>query len=136
MTTLTNSEGKLLNCSNEFIETILLPLNPSNNYYTTGDDDIMFIKIGSTKLFELLIVYYTYHINRTMFQNYTVNDNLVTNCDYNLFQIIQVTNTNYNRFITVTHTLELLLTYHKYFWPCTIQEFHHIRIQVVNKLYN
>ena len=28
-------------------ETILLQLNSSNNYYTTGDDDILFIKIGS-----------------------------------------------------------------------------------------
>ena len=47
MTTLTNSEGKVLTCTNEFIETILLQLNSSNNYYTTGDDDIIFIKVGS-----------------------------------------------------------------------------------------
>ena len=40
---LTNSEGKILNYTNEFIETILLQLNSSNNYYTTGDDDVILI---------------------------------------------------------------------------------------------
>ena len=47
MTTLTNFEGKVLTYTNEFIETILLQVNPSNNYYTSGDDDILFIRIGS-----------------------------------------------------------------------------------------
>ena len=58
MTTLTNSEGKILNYTIEFIETILLQLNSSNNYYTTGDDDVIFIKIGSTKvlLLDILII--------------------------------------------------------------------------------
>ena len=65
MTTLTNSEGKALTCTNELIETILLHLNSSNNYYTTGDDDIIFIKIGSTKV---LLSDYTYHINRIIFR--------------------------------------------------------------------
>ena len=50
MTTLTNSEGKVLTYTNEFIETILPQLNSSNNYYTTGDNDITFIKRGSTKI--------------------------------------------------------------------------------------
>ena len=49
MTTLTNSEGKVLTYTNELIETILLQLNSSNNYYTTGNDDVIIIKIGSTK---------------------------------------------------------------------------------------
>ena len=49
MTTLTNSEGKVLTYTNEVIETILLQLNSSNSYYTPGDDDIIFIKIGSNK---------------------------------------------------------------------------------------
>ena len=103
MTTLTNSEGKLLTCTNEFIETILLHLNSSNNYYTTGNDDVIFIKIGSTKI---LILDYTYHINRTIFQNYSINENLINNYDLEfLFLIIQVTNTIYNRFIMLTHTL-------------------------------
>ena len=57
MTTLTNSEGKTLNYTNELIETIL-QLNSSHNYYTTGDDDILFIKIGSTKV---LLLDYTFH---------------------------------------------------------------------------
>ena len=64
MTTLTNSEGKILNYTNEFIETITLQLNSSNNYYTTGDDDSILIKIGSTKV---LLLDYTYHIHRTIF---------------------------------------------------------------------
>ena len=50
MTTPTNSEGKVLTYTNEFVETILPQLNSSNNYYTTGDHDIRFIKIGSTKV--------------------------------------------------------------------------------------
>ena len=74
MTTLTNSEGKILNYTNDFIETILLQLNSSNNYYTTGDDEIIFIKIGSNKL---LVLDYTYHINSNLFQNYTINVNLL-----------------------------------------------------------
>ena len=70
MTTLTNSEGKVLTYTNEFIETVLLQLNVSNSYYTTGDDDILFIKIGSNKV---LILEYTYHMKRNIFQNYTIN---------------------------------------------------------------
>ena len=50
MTTLTNSEGKVLTYTNAFIETVLLQLNSSKNYYTSGDDDILFIKIGSAKV--------------------------------------------------------------------------------------
>ena len=65
MTTLTNSEGNTLTYINEFIETILLQLNPSNNYYTTGDDDITFIQIGSNKV---MVLDYTYHRNRTIFR--------------------------------------------------------------------
>ena len=68
MTTLTNSGSKVLTYTNEFIETVLLQLNSSNDYYTTGGDDILFIKIGSTKV---LLLDYTYHINRIIFQNYT-----------------------------------------------------------------
>ena len=43
MTTLTNSEGLVINYTNEFLETILLQLNASNSYYTTGDNNIIFI---------------------------------------------------------------------------------------------
>ena len=74
MTTLTNSEGNIITYTNEFIETILLQLNSSNNYDTTGDNEIIFIKVGSTKL---LILDYTYHINRNIFQNYAIKENLV-----------------------------------------------------------
>ena len=84
MTTLTNSEGKVLTYTNELIETILPQLNSSNNYYTTGDDDILFIKMGSNKV---LILYYTYHINRNIFQNYTINENTIN--DYNLEYIFK-----------------------------------------------
>ena len=58
MTTLTNSQGNILNYTNEFIETILLQLNSSNNYYPAGDDDVIFIKMGSTKV--LLLDYISY----------------------------------------------------------------------------
>ena len=71
-TTPTNSEGKVLIYTSELIEAILLQLNPSNNYYTTGVDDILFIKMGSNKV---LVLDYTYHINRNTFQNYTINEN-------------------------------------------------------------
>ena len=74
MTTLTNSQGKVLTYTNEIIETILLQLNSSKNYYTTGDDDITFIKIGSTKV---LLLEYTYHTNRIVFQNCNINENLI-----------------------------------------------------------
>ena len=67
-----------LTYTNEFIETILLQLNSSNNYYTTGDNDILFNKIGSNKV---LILDDTYHINRNIFQNYTINENLVNSYD-------------------------------------------------------
>ena len=90
MTTLTNSEGKIINYTNEFIETILLQLNSSNNYYTTGDNDIIFIKIGSTKV---LLLDYTYHINRTIFQNYSINENTIN--EYNLEFILNNTSNEY-----------------------------------------
>ena len=90
MTSLTNSEGKILNYTNEFIETILLQLNSSNNYYTTGDDAVIFIKIGSTKV---LLLDYTYHINRNVFQNYTINENTIN--AYGLEFILNNTSNEY-----------------------------------------
>ena len=65
MTTLTNSEGKVLTYTNELIETVLLQLSSSNNYYTSGHDDILFINIGSDKI---LVLDYIYHINRHIFR--------------------------------------------------------------------
>ena len=50
MTTFTNSEAKLSTYTNELLETILLQLKSSNNYYTSGEHDIIFIQIGSNKL--------------------------------------------------------------------------------------
>ena len=76
MITLTNSQGKVLNCTNELVETILLQLNSSKNYYTTGGDNILFINIGPNKV---LLLEYTYLINRSIFQNYTINENLINN---------------------------------------------------------
>ena len=63
MTTLTNSEGKVSTYTNGLIGTIILQLNSSNNYYTSGDDDTLFIKIGSDKV---LVLDYTYHINKNI----------------------------------------------------------------------
>ena len=65
MTTFTNSEGKLLTYTNDFLETVLLQLTPSNNYYTSGEHDIICIKTGSNKI---LILDYAYHINRNIFR--------------------------------------------------------------------
>ena len=90
MTTLTNSQGNVLTYTNELIETVLLQLNSSNNYYTTGDDDIIFIKIGSTKV---LLLDYTYHINRFIFQNYTINENTIN--AYGLEFILNSTSNEY-----------------------------------------
>ena len=59
MTTLINSEGTVFTYTDEFIEAILLQLNSSNHYYTTGDKHIIFIEIGSNKI---LILGYTYLI--------------------------------------------------------------------------
>ena len=91
MATLTNSQGEVLTYTNELIETILLQLNPSNNYYTTGDDDILFINIGSSKL---LLLDYTDHINRTIFQNYNINENRINN--YGLELILNNTSNEYD----------------------------------------
>ena len=90
MTTLINNQGNISNYTNELIETILLHLNASNNYYTTGDDDIIFIKIGPTKVW---LLDYTHHINRTTFQNYTINENLINN--YGLELILNNTSNEY-----------------------------------------
>ena len=89
MITLTNSEGKEINYTDEFLETILLQLNSSNNYYTT-DNDIIFIKIGSNKV---LILDYTYRINRNIFQNYIINENLL-----NPFELEFVLNNTSNEY--------------------------------------
>ena len=90
MTTLSNSEGKVLTYTNELIETILLLLNSSNNYYTTGDDDIRFIKTGSTKV---PLLGYTYHINRTTFQNHTINENTI-----NVYSLEFISNNTSNEY--------------------------------------
>ena len=65
MTTLINSEGLVITYTNECLETILLQLNSSSNYYTPGEHDIIFIKIGCNKI---LFLYCTYFINRNIFQ--------------------------------------------------------------------
>mgnify|MGYP003340965473 CR=1 FL=1 len=109
MTTLTNSEGKALTYTNEFIETILLQLNSSNNYYTTGDDDVIFIKIGINKV---LLLDYTYHINRNIFQNYSINENI--NNEYDLEFVLNGTSNEYtlqgvytaNSYIGTINTLQ------------------------------
>ena len=71
--------------------TILLQLNSVNNYYTSGDDDILFIKIGSSKV---LVLDHTYHINRHIFQNCTTNENALNN--YELELILNNTSNDYD----------------------------------------
>ena len=91
MTTLTNSEGKNSTYTNELIETILSQLHSSNNYYTTGDDDILFIKIGSNKV---LVLGCIYHIKRIIFQNYTLNGKSLNS--YGLECILSNTSNEYD----------------------------------------
>ena len=76
MTTLTNSEGLVITYTNELLETIMLQLNSSNNY-TSGEHDLIFIKITSNNM---LILVYTYFINRNTFQNYTINGHIINSC--------------------------------------------------------
>ena len=105
MIELTNSEGNILTYTNEFIETILLQLNSSNNYYTTGDDELIFIKIGSSNI---LILDHTYHINRTIFQNYIINENPIKDYGFEfILKKIQVANIHYKVCIQLILTLEL-----------------------------
>ena len=93
MTTLTNSEGRVSTYTNELLETIASQLKPSNNYCTTGEQNIIFIKIGSNIL---LLLDLTHHINRTIFQNYTINAHIAN--IHNLESILKMelqTNTTY-----------------------------------------
>ena len=71
LTTFANPEGLVITYTNELSETSLLQLYSSNNYYTSGEHDIIFIEIASNKI---LILDYTYFINRNIFQNYTINE--------------------------------------------------------------
>ena len=60
-----------------FLKTILLQLNSSNNYYTSGEHTI-FTNIGSNKI---LLLDYTYHINKNIFQNCAINENPTNSYD-------------------------------------------------------
>ena len=62
MTTFTNPEG--LAITHKLLETILLQLSSSNNYYTSGEHDIICIKIGSNKI---LILYYRLSLSTEIF---------------------------------------------------------------------
>ena len=77
-TTFTNPEGLMVTYANEFLEASLLQLNSSNNYYTSGEHDIIFIKIGSSSI---LILDCTYFINRDNFQNEIIDGNIISNYD-------------------------------------------------------
>ena len=79
MTTLTNSEGLVISHTNALLGVIILQLNASTTYYTTGDSDVIFIKIGSNKL---LFLGHTHHTHKNIFQNYIINGNTIN--DYAL----------------------------------------------------
>ena len=74
MTTFTNPEGLVITHTNECLETVLLQLSSSNIYYTTGNDDITFIKIGSNNT---LLWDVAYNINRNIFQKHTMSIRLL-----------------------------------------------------------
>ena len=97
MATLTNSEGLIITHTNGLLETILLQLNASSTYYTSGENGVVFIKTGSNKV---SLFNYTYHITRNIFQNYTINGNTINNCDLAFILELQ-TNTICNQFIIV-----------------------------------
>ena len=82
-TTLTNSEGYIHNFTDEQLAVILLGLNSSNTYYTNGKNDLIFIKLDTTKL---LLLDFSFHINRNIFQNYTIQHDDVKpyNLEFNL----------------------------------------------------
>ena len=90
MTTFTNSEGMASTYTNELLEIISLQLNSSNNYYTTGEHDIIYITIGSNNL---LLLGYTYYINRNIFQVYTVSENTV-----NYYELEVISNNTSNEY--------------------------------------
>ena len=49
-------------------------MNASNIYYTTGENDIIFIEIGFNNI---LILDYTYPVNKHIFQNYTIHEHTI-----------------------------------------------------------
>ena len=91
MTTLTNSGGRVLTYTNDCLETILLQVNSSNNYYTTGEHDIICIKLSSNKLLRLDHTYYT---KRNTFHNHIINECLINPFDLEL--ILDNTSTEYD----------------------------------------
>ena len=76
MATVTNSQGLIITHTNECLETVLLQLNASNTYYTSGENDIICIKVGYVYVLRLD---HTYHSNRNRFQNYTMNEHTINN---------------------------------------------------------
>ena len=89
MTTFTNSEGLVITYTNNMLETILLQLNSSSSYYTSGENDIL-IKIGSNRT---LLLDYTYFINRNIIQNYTTDESTIN--DNNLERVLNNTSNEY-----------------------------------------
>ena len=81
MTPFINPGGFVITYTSEFSETILSQLNLSNNCYTSGEHAIIFNKIGSNKM---LISDYTYFINLNIFQNCTINENIIKSYDLEL----------------------------------------------------
>ena len=51
MTTFTHPEGLVITYTNKLLEAILLQLNPSNIYYTSGEHGIRFVKISSNSIY-------------------------------------------------------------------------------------
>ena len=65
MTTLTNSEGLVITSTNDILETVLLQVNSSNNYYASGENAIICMSIGSNTI---LVLDYTYFFHRNIIQ--------------------------------------------------------------------
>ena len=74
MTTIRNPEGRDLSFTSVLFKPILLQLNASNKYYTTGEHNIIFSKTGSNNL---LLLDFTHPVDRNVVQYYTIHDNTI-----------------------------------------------------------
>ena len=133
MTGLTNSESKALSHTTELIESVPLQLVSINNYYTTNDDDVIYIYIYQIGYNKVLLLYYTSHTDRNIFHNYTINGNLLNL--FALYFILNGTSSEYtlqgvytaNSYIGTIS--ELQNVYLAMYNGCMIQILTHLRIQ-------
>ena len=126
---ITNSEGLVITYTNGLLETSLLQLNSSNNYYTSGEHYIVFIRIVSNKILNLD---YSYVINRNIFSKLYNKRNTVNDCSVEF--ILNNTSTEYtlqgvcnasSYLSTITSLQQVFLAIYGtdiFLFPCTCSE--------------